>query len=284
MEEFRPPQSTRLVMMVCAVFFLALIGFFVALPRIAADEGGGANTALISLSMFGVLLFGGLLFLSLCAVRSLPLAGICVDEDGIWPREGSKAEGLLTWEAMHTVRKGLQSLVVTDATGKRRVKIDRHLANSTQLRERVLDQVARVRTDSPYGAYQKTRSHYAGAVGGSALLIGLAAFTAYAGSLLVGSILAVFAVGATAYDFLKVPGTLEIGQDRITVKSATGERRIPFTAIRRVKLKDVQDKAYKFPYVELETDDDNNGFQLTQFGIDAPTLCMRLSQALQQAR
>ena len=285
MEEFRPPQSFRPLGMVAATVSLGLIALFASLPWTQeAEAGGGTTTAIVVVSVIGVLFCGALFVLMLLCLRWLPSAGICVDEDGIWRRHNSKEEGLLAWNAMYHARTGFQCLVVTDATGDRRVKIDRNRVGSTRVRERVLDQVARVHGDSPYGTYRKTLSHYAPAVAVYLSMITIGVLTAYNASLPLGCVLVLIAVGLIVYDFLTAPAVLEIAREGITVTSASSAQSIPFTAIRRVKLRDAQNKAYKFPYVELETDDDNDGLTLTQFGIDAPTLYMRLSQALKQAR
>ena len=139
---------------------LALLG--VALPFLP-DDGRPTNpTVLWMLSVACTAGFGAAAWFSVTIVRRIPSYPIEVNSDGLWPAHRPRAEALVCWNAIASVRERpyLQCLELFDAEGARLIRLEYQLLNFERLRNLIRERAALRLVAAPSRVFEKRWWHH----------------------------------------------------------------------------------------------------------------------------
>lgn len=136
-KSFAHPPLVR-TLGVSAIGFFAVVCLFVAsLPFLEPDK----DHRLLVLSCLVV--FGACLYVSVAMVRRFRDT-VVVADDGLWRHSPGGQSLVIPWNEIAAVeaQNVMQRLVVTDASGSRRIDLEYHLENFGELRRIVMKRIA----------------------------------------------------------------------------------------------------------------------------------------------
>ena len=150
MQEFSVPKTYGIILKVCAVVFLCFTIFGLITPFLPPTGHPGPNRAgdntfanaaapIVIAVMFGLA--------ALFAWREgsrMSRATFVTDADGIWPKDVGKAQGLVPWSAIASMkeRPQMQRLDLFDSTGRRLLGIDYQINGLATLKKMIYEKTS----------------------------------------------------------------------------------------------------------------------------------------------
>jgi hypothetical protein len=216
----------------------------------------------------------GVAYAMLRVTRQFERAPISLDEDGIWPTKDGKADGLVRWEEIISVKERQygQRLELLGADGNSLIKLEYQLVGFEKLRQIVLSKIHQPNLDikSPATLGKSIGYH----VFTMAAIFGFTTLAYYVGQKRPVLGLLVFAVVVLliTYDYLKTVAELTISQRTLDVRYPLRRKTLDLSEVSSIYLSDQFVKGNRLPEVNVASSAYEKPIRLRQLGVDASEL------------
>lgn len=244
---FKFPRNVAGTMLGGSLFCFGLVAFALAL-RLTDPAQTSLAVVLPCVALFGSL--GTFCLRSFGRLRD----SVAVDSEGIWylPRKGEST--FIAWREVGSVsaQDTQQRLVLLDATGGRRIRLEYQLEDFGRLRDFVLHHTEATRLRAPVtGVFHRTWINKGILLGVTLVSLSFAWLSLHQGQP-VPSLLFVGVAGLFLVALTRDPTRVVITREAVVVKYLGWKRTIPFDTISGIVLADVQDRGNVWAAVIIE--------------------------------
>jgi hypothetical protein len=235
-----------------------------------APENKGALVVYVGLTV----LFIGFAYASFRGIRQVENAPVSVDDDGVWPDHLGKAQGLVRWEDVSSLKERQygQRLELFGANGVSLIRLEYQLAGFESLREIVLEKTRRSSIDIKCPAvFKKPLSYH---VFYLVFVVGFSALAYYVSktNLILGLLAFVVVVLIGAFEYLKTVAAITINTRTIELQYPLGGKSFDVSEVSSIQLSDQFVKGARHPEVIIVSHSLRKPIRLRQLGVDASAL------------
>lgn len=234
---FHLPSSLRWLMIVCLVALLGFIAFFLTLPIF---EPGRKFLVIAAIDAAG---FGAFALLAGGSIRK-SWDRVAVDDAGIWYLPHKASPVLLRWEEIASVEAreiGMQRLMLSDASGFKKIKLEYHLENFDKLCDIVLTRTATLRAQTPTRSiFNRNYVNRGFWLFGLVFFAGCALLALRSGQTKAALGLVIFAA-IYLYDLMREPSKITISPQSFRIDYLGWYRVVPFDTVTNIELVTVRD-------------------------------------------
>jgi hypothetical protein len=244
---FKFPRSVAGTMLGGSLFCFGFVAFALAW-RLTDPAQASLAVVLPCVALFGSV--GTFCLRSFGRLRD----SIAVDSEGIWylPRKGEST--FIAWSEVASVsaQDTQQRLVLRDATGGRRIRLEYQLEDFGRLRDFVLHHTEATRLRAPAtGVFHRTWINKGVLLGATVPILLFAWLSLHQGRPVPSLLFAGFA-GLLLVAFARDPTRVAITREAVVVKYLGWKRTIPFDTVSGIVLADAQDRGNVWAAVIIE--------------------------------
>ena len=284
MQVFSLPGKYKWVLLLSLMVFVAfmILGAGLAFWPTELNSDPNANdTGARIIGVVCILLFGALAILSVVTLRRLPYTAITADDDGIWYQHVGKADGLVAWSQLASLkeRSFRQCLDVYDAQGQRCFQIEYQLEGFDYLRAMLHEKIDFTRSGITRTQFEKSRLYHVLHISYLAGFTMLGIFVGMNGEPLwgYGGMTLVVAMGLYEYAFNAT--RVRILEEGVEVSYPVSRRQIPYADIENVEMAEQVVEGHRRMGVMLKTRHAKKPYYLKRLGADPHELYAALKMA-----
>ena len=284
-------QTIKYFQLKCARFFF-FIFFFGLMGIIIYSSSESSNDPVMSkihaVASFLICISCVISFpFNLKKLFSLSYADVVMDEQGLWHQNNTEVKRRVYWEQIYKIRanNSAECLEVLDNKGNVLIRLKYELIDFLHLRDLLFEKVKHNYTDVIADCFSKGYlQHLLFSIFLSILLITpLTCYYIYGpDEAIILSVFSILILIASFYFYIPSEYRLFVRDNKLFYISLIGKRKIDFSSIKSVELKDIFDSEDRSTIVQITTSD-NKEHALSQFAkVDTYALYLALKKAIEE--
>ena len=232
------------------------------------------NKGAIVLYLLMTLIFLGFAYAAFRVIREIKRAPVTVDEDGIWRTYLGKAQGLIAWSEVNSIKEKQygQRLELHSESGKTLIKLEYQLEGFEDLRHIVVSKTRRPETKFECPAIFKKPARYH--VLATMFNIAVVVLSYFAGknNLALGLLLFVVVVVLGSLGYLTTVSEIKLNHRTLKIRYPLRSRTFDRMEVASIDLVDRIVKQARHPEVTITTTSGDKPIRLAELGPDASSL------------
>tara|TARA_Y100000782_G_scaffold76695_1_gene82573 strand:+ start:10849 stop:11739 length:891 start_codon:yes stop_codon:yes gene_type:complete len=251
------------------IWFFGLMAVISLVSAFLPNDDGVLKLASVLVMLVCTIILGGFAYYVYLTFRNFPSCSISIDNDGLWYAEQGKADGLIEWREICSIREKpkLQKLKLYNYEGKRLIDIHYQLQSFNELRNILAEKVAVNYLSIHEPIFKKGIGHH---VFNIFVISGFIALAFYGyfhfSTLLFWSV--VFIVAACLHEYLSGYHKVYIKDGYLRAKSHLRSKSYDMENVTEVVMLDEFDKGSRIPNVGVYCGNES-GFKIPSLGSSA---------------
>lgn len=272
-QSFVPDRSHARLLWFGVIFFAVFAVLSMGIAVVESQESPESRSAAVLYLCFMVF-FIGFSVASFRCIKQLERCPVSIDDEGIWLDHLGKADGLVRWQQIHTLkeRRYGQRLELFGENGNSLVKLEYQLEGFEDLREIVLAKIRRRSIDIECPAvFKKPVSYHVFYLVFAVGITALAYFVSQT-TLVVGLLSFAVVILMAGLEYLGTVAALTINAQTIELRYPLRTMSLDIADVKSIRLIDLLVKSARHPEVNIDTNTLKKPIRLRQLGIDASSL------------